>query len=104
DEIESPIDPVLATSLFFIERQPCLTTHSRSSDQTIQLLYATARSEMTELTTYSNNFEETLSNICSTNTVFLERIQREVEKLPVPHTIVNKHIDTAIDYNKRIKL
>lgn len=58
---------------------------------------------MMDITTYNNNLQETLSDICSTNTIFLERVQKEVQKLPVSTNKVNKHIVTAMEYNNRVK-
>lgn len=96
---DAPLDPLLALSLFFIEQQPSLYSHTHHKDPTIIALYKIAHSLMDSGLSIESNFTSTVTNICSTNERLFQKLQEHVDGLPKAKKIVDK----GIEYNAKLK-
>lgn len=83
-DVDTPLDPLYAISLFLSQQQPSLFRHSHPEDATIQLLYKITMDASIEDNNYKSNFIDTINVICSTNENILERAKNAIIVVPLP--------------------
>ncbi|KAL0078183.1 hypothetical protein J3Q64DRAFT_1810473 [Phycomyces blakesleeanus] len=73
--IDTPLNPILALSLFLTEQQPTVYDHSHHQDPTIVALYKISLSAMAVELPFESNFITTMKTACTTN----EKLFRKLE-------------------------
>ncbi|ORZ02196.1 hypothetical protein BCR43DRAFT_481171 [Syncephalastrum racemosum] len=97
------LDPVLALSLFFTEKQSCVARHTYAQDSTIRSLYMLAKRFVESERHIQENYIRTLNNICTTNEHQLMKMHDELDVLAPNISKLRKLVNRSIDYNRKLQ-